>query len=154
MVISPRPGVCRSASSSMRDVMRLIVFRAAIAHAPGGFQLVKALPERCNVAPMPKQVRGRVFACSAPIHSVLPLSQDTADRNHTRLWTECSTPSTSMSGVFLPCGACQKPGFQRSEEPEPGPVDTAGRRDFRRLIMKSSTHHSNAPRSTSEAGSQ
>ena len=28
------------------------------------------------------------------------------------------------------------------------------RRDFRRLIMKSSTHHSNAPRNTSEAGSQ
>ena len=32
--------------------------------------------------------------------------------------------------------------------------DAAGERDFRRLIMKSSTHHTNAPRSTSEAGSQ
>ena len=73
---------------------------------------------------------------------------------YARPWTECSTPSTSMSSVFLPCWPCQKPGFQRSEEPERGPVDTAGRRDFRRLIMKSSTHHSNAPRNTSEAGSQ
>ena len=45
-------------------------------------------------------------------------------------------------------------GFQRSEGPERGPVDAAGRRDFRRSIMKSSTHHSNALRSTSEAGSQ
>jgi hypothetical protein len=40
--IGARLGVCRSVSSSMRDVMRLMVFRVAIAHAfPSyAFQLV------------------------------------------------------------------------------------------------------------------
>jgi hypothetical protein len=44
--------------------------------------------------------------------------------------------------------------FQRADEPPRGPVDAAGGRDFRRLITKSSTHHSNPPRSMSGTGSQ